>query len=64
MDLNEVIEQLKSLKSHCENMSEGMTDVGCGIWDKDVQALEYAINVLTKEKDLPVAAERPNQKNL
>lgn len=50
MDLNEVIEQLKSLKKHCIEMTEGEIDT---IWYKDVQALEFAINVLTKEKDLP-----------
>lgn len=61
MNLNEVLEQLESLKKHCIEMTEGETDT---IWYKDVQALEFAINVLTKEKDLPVAAERPNQKNL
>lgn len=50
MDLNETLEQLESLKKHCIEMTEGEIDT---IWYKDVQALEFAINILTKEKDLP-----------
>ena len=39
----EVIEQLKSLKAHCESMKESGEE-----WEKDVQALEYAIKELER----------------
>lgn len=39
----EVIEQLKSLKAHCESMKESGEE-----WEKDVQALEYAIEELER----------------
>lgn len=39
----EVIEQLKSLKAHCESMKESGEE-----WGKDVQALEYAIAELER----------------
>ena len=35
MSNKEVIEQLKSLKAHCESMKESGEE-----WEKDVQALE------------------------
>ena len=46
----EVIEQLKSLKAHCESMKESGEE-----WEKDVQALEYAIKELERTaQELPV----------
>lgn len=39
----EVIEQLRSLKAHCESMKESGEE-----WEKDVQALEYAIKELER----------------
>lgn len=46
----EVIEQLKSLKAHCESMRESGEE-----WEKDVQALEYAIEELERTaQEVPV----------
>ena len=46
----EVIEQLKSLKAHCESMKESGEE-----WEKDVQALEYAIKELERTaQEVPV----------
>lgn len=46
----EVIEQLKSLKAHCESMRESGEK-----WEKDVQALEYAIEELERTaQEVPV----------
>jgi len=46
----EVIEQLKSLKAHCESMKESGEE-----WEKDVQALEYAIEELERTaQEVPV----------
>lgn len=46
----EVIEQLKSLKAHCETMKESGEE-----WKKDVQALEYAIKELERTaQEVPV----------
>lgn len=42
MDIKETIEQLRSLKSHCQSFEED-------ILDKDIQALDIAIQIL-KEK--------------
>lgn len=41
MSNKEVIEQLRSLKVHCESMKESGEE-----WERDVQALEYAIEEL------------------
>ena len=41
MSKQEVIEQLKSLKAHCEDFKDEDN-----IFAKDVEALEYAINYL------------------
>ena len=50
MSNKEVIEQLKSLKSHCESMKESGEE-----WEKDVQALEYAIKELERTaQEVPV----------
>lgn len=43
MTNKEVIEQLKSLKAHCESMKESGEE-----WEKDVQALEYEIEELER----------------
>ena len=46
----DVIEQLKSLKAHCESMKESGEE-----WEKDVQALEYAIEELERTaQEVPV----------
>lgn len=46
----EVVEQLKSLKAHCESMKESGEE-----WEKDVQALEYAITELERTaQEVPV----------
>lgn len=46
----EVIEQLKSLKAHCESMKESGEE-----WEKDIQALEYAIAQLERTaQEVPV----------
>lgn len=45
MTNQEIIEQLESLKSHCEDFRE---DEEC-IWAKDVKALDKAIEVLEKQ---------------
>lgn len=39
----EVIEQLRSLKAHCESMKESGEE-----WEKDVQALDIAITQLER----------------
>lgn len=44
MTNQEIIEQLKSLKSHCEDFRN---DEYC-VWSKDVEALEKAIEALEK----------------
>lgn len=50
MTNKEVIEQLKSLKAHCESMKESGEE-----WEKDVQALEYAITELERTaQEVPV----------
>lgn len=41
----EIIEQLKSLKSHCEDFRDGEDSV----WAKDVEALDAAIEALEKQ---------------
>lgn len=46
----EVIEQLRSLKAHCESMKESGEE-----WEKDIQALEYAIEELERTaQEVPV----------
>ena len=45
MTNQEIIEQLKSLKSHCEDFRD---DEDC-VWSKDVEALEKAIEALEKQ---------------
>ena len=45
MTTREIIEQLEDLKLHCETMTEGGDN-----WEKDIAALEYAINLMRKEK--------------
>lgn len=46
----EVIEQLRSLKAHCESMRGSGEE-----WEKDVQALEYAITELERTaQEVPV----------
>ena len=50
MSNKEVIEQLRSLKAHCESMKESGEE-----WDKDAQALEYAIKELERTaQEVPV----------
>lgn len=54
----EVIEQLKSLKAHCESMKESGEE-----WEKDVQALEYAIEELERTaQEVPVQEQSINSK--
>ena len=49
-DLERAVEQLRSLKAHCESMKESGEE-----WKKDIQALEYAIEKLTKTyQEVPV----------
>ena len=45
MTKREIIEQLKSLKSHCEDFREDEES----IWAKDVEALDSAIEALGKQ---------------
>lgn len=46
----EVIEQLRSLKAHCESMKESGEE-----WEKDVQALDIAIKELERTaQEVPV----------
>ncbi|MDO4486050.1 MAG: hypothetical protein Q4C46_05570 [Bacillota bacterium] len=45
MTNKEIIEQLKSLKSHCEDFREDEESV----WAKDVEALDSAIEALGKQ---------------
>lgn len=45
MTKQEIIEQLKSLKSHCEDFRDGEDSV----WAKDVEALDAAIEALEKQ---------------
>lgn len=46
----EVIEQLESLKSHCESMKDSGEE-----WEKDVQALDIAIKELERTaQEVPV----------
>lgn len=50
MSNKEVIEQLESLKAHCESMRESGEE-----WEKDVRALEYAIRELERTaQEVPV----------
>ena len=50
MTNKEVIEQLESLKAHCESMRESGEE-----WEKDVRALEYAIKELERTaQEVPV----------
>ena len=54
----EVIEQLKSLKAHCESMKESGEE-----WEKDVQAIEYAITELERTaQEVPVQEQSINSK--
>lgn len=55
MTNQEIIEQLKSLKSHCEDFRE---DGEC-VWDKDVEALDRAIEALKKQE-----SKKPSQDSL
>ena len=48
MKLDDVIYQLRSLKEHCKSQCSVDED---DIWNEDVEALEYAIERLGKEKD-------------
>ncbi len=46
----EVIEQLESLRAHCESMKESGEE-----WEKDVQALDIAIKELERTaQEVPV----------
>lgn len=45
MTEREIIEQLKSLRTHCEDFRE---DEGC-VWSKDVEALDWAIEAVEKQ---------------
>ena len=45
MTEREIIEQLKSLKSHCEDFRDGEDSV----WAKDIEALDSAIEALGKQ---------------
>ena len=45
MTKQEIIEQLKSLKNHCEDFKDGEDSV----WAKDVEALDSAIEALGKQ---------------
>lgn len=56
MSNKEVIEQLKSLKAHCESMKESGEE-----WDKDAQALEYAIKELERTAQEVTVQEQLNQ---
>ena len=50
MSNKEVINQLESLKAHCESMRESGEE-----WEKDVRALEYAIRELERTaQEVPV----------
>ena len=54
----EIIEQLESLKSHCEDFRE---DEEC-VWAKDVEALDKAIEALEKQESndwTPVSERQP-----
>ena len=53
MELDDVIYQLRDLKEHCKSQS-----IGADIWSNDVEALEYAIERLEKEKDPTAIAAR------
>ena len=55
----EIVEQLKSLKSHCEDFRD---DEGC-VWDKDVEALDRAIEAVGKQDNEQwhwTSEEKPN----
>lgn len=57
MSNKEVIEQLESLKAHCESMKESGEE-----WEKDVQALNYAIKELERTaQEVPVQEIIENQ---
>lgn len=51
MTTKEIIEQLKSLKSHCEDFREDEDSV----WAKDVEALDGAIEELTEAEQYKLA---------
>lgn len=44
MNKEKVIEQLESLKAHCEDMAR--CSAGDSDWNKDVKAIEVAINII------------------
>ena len=55
-DLERVVEQLRSLKTHCESMKESGEE-----WEKDAQALDYAIEKLTRTaQEVPVQEQCDN----
>lgn len=60
MTNKEIIEQLKSLKSHCEDFRDGEDSV----WAKDVEALDAAIEALEKQvasEWIPVSEKLPEE---
>lgn len=46
MTLEEVIEQLEDIKSHCEDMT--VSGMSCDIWRRDAIALGIAIKIIKK----------------
>ena len=43
MNKNEIVDQLKNLRAHCEDFMGPDSDE---IWQQDVEALDYAINLM------------------
>lgn len=42
-----IVNQLEDLRSHCAEMADG--DDFSDVWDRDVEALTYAINKIKEE---------------
>lgn len=56
MNIEEVIEQLENLQMHCKDFVDKEDDC---IWERDVQALGKAIELL--EKEIPIEKEPTSQ---
>lgn len=54
MTMNECIKQLESLRAHCDAMDDGKLD-SMDCWNKDVQALDMAIDLMKSNAGLGFA---------
>jgi len=63
--MKETIEQLESLRSHCENMAEAESKGEFGspdnIWAKDVEAINAAIEIIERSEWIPCSERLPER---